>query len=239
MSDDFPRPIVRQRRVTYDLYANFPTDNKRGDLAFATDRLVLYRWSGTAWQAITFSFSSGATGAKPTAADLPNGSMYFDTTLNSLDQVQAGAWVAIVLPSDIGEGHITILPINYASIGQGTWVLAIEDVKYLQGVFYNTSNTNGDNISYKAYLAAGTYSLRLLLMTNANGGIIDVDIDGGEVASFDSYSGSAAQNVFFNATGITVAVSGLKTLRFRVDGKNASGTDYYAWLTAIALWRTA
>ncbi len=71
--EEYPRTIVRQRRVSYLPYASFLTDNKKGDLAFASDRLVLYRWSGSVWNAITFHFSSGATGAKPTAADLPNG----------------------------------------------------------------------------------------------------------------------------------------------------------------------
>ena len=87
--------IPQMRQVTYTIYASFPTGGREGDLAFATDRLVFYRWSGSAWQSVTFASSSGATGAKPAAADLPNGSMYFDTTLNSLSQVQAGAWVTI------------------------------------------------------------------------------------------------------------------------------------------------
>ena len=48
--------IPQLRRVYYDTYANLPTVGvKTGDLGYATDLLVLYRWSGAAWQAITMS----------------------------------------------------------------------------------------------------------------------------------------------------------------------------------------
>ncbi len=88
--------IPKIRRVVYATYANFPTTNLAiGDLAYATDRLVFYRWSGSAWQAVTIHSSSGAIGAIPTAGDLPNGSIYHDTTNSILKQVQAGSWVNI------------------------------------------------------------------------------------------------------------------------------------------------
>jgi len=95
MSDEV-YTIPRIRRVTYVAYANFPTTGNRiGDLAYATDRLVLYRWSGAAWQSITVYFSSGVAANIPTAGDLPNGSMYYTTDTHLLRQVQGGAWATI------------------------------------------------------------------------------------------------------------------------------------------------
>lgn len=89
-------PIPKIRRVLYAAYGNFPvTGLNIGDLAFATDRLVLYRWSGAAWEAITMHLSSGAIGDIPAAADLPDGSLYFGTDTTLLYQVQAGAWATI------------------------------------------------------------------------------------------------------------------------------------------------
>jgi len=45
-------PILR--RCFYDTYANLPTSGINvEDLGYATDMLTLYRWSGTAWQAVT------------------------------------------------------------------------------------------------------------------------------------------------------------------------------------------
>ena len=100
MSENEVVTIPRTRNVSYAAYASLPTTGlKAGDLGFATDRLVFYRWSGAAWQAITFHSSSGLAAAIPTAADLPNGSIYFETDTTLLKQVQAGAWVTL---ADIG-----------------------------------------------------------------------------------------------------------------------------------------
>ncbi|GAI02703.1 unnamed protein product, partial [marine sediment metagenome] len=55
-------------------------------------------------------------------------------------------------------------------------------------MFQNTSNADGDNVSYAPYLEAGTYTLRIVLTTSDNLGICDVYIDAAEVASFDLYS---------------------------------------------------
>lgn len=93
--------IPYTRKCFYDTYANLPIAGvKQGDLGFATDRLVLYRWSGAAWAYLTFHFSSGAAAAIPAAATLPNGSCYFTTDTDILRQVQAGAWVTIMTPPD-------------------------------------------------------------------------------------------------------------------------------------------
>jgi hypothetical protein len=96
--------IPQLRRVIYDTYGNFPTTNLReGDLAYATDRLVLYRWSGAAWQAITIHCSSGVAANIPNAANLPNGSIYYETDTNIMKQVQSGAWGAITVPVTTGS----------------------------------------------------------------------------------------------------------------------------------------
>lgn len=146
--------------------------------------------------------------------------------------------VADLTDLDVGEGRITILPWDYDSIGQGTWVLTLIASQILNGWLNNDSNADGDNISYRLYLTAGTYTLRVVGRKHTICGIVDVDIDAVEVASFDLY-GALTYNVVFSQTGITIASDGLKTLKLRVDGKNASSSAYYASISAIALWRTA
>lgn len=84
------------RSVTYDTYANFPTSPAVEDLAYATDRRALYRWSGAAWEFMSQYHFYGVAAGKPTAADLPDGSTYFETDTGKTQQVQAGAWVAVV-----------------------------------------------------------------------------------------------------------------------------------------------
>ncbi|MAF42991.1 MAG: hypothetical protein CMI54_02305 [Parcubacteria group bacterium] len=88
--------IPHTRRVIYDTYANFPTTGlTSGDLAFATDRLTLYRWNGAAWQEITIYSSSGVIANIPAFADVPAGSIYFATNENILYQNSGAAWVAM------------------------------------------------------------------------------------------------------------------------------------------------
>ncbi len=151
--------------------------------------------------------------------------------INGVDQTGLG---------QAGEGHVTILPLSYDSIGQGTWIVGGElTAHYLQEVLYNSSTNDGDNISYKVYLEAGTYTLLLFARTTNAYGIVDIDIDAGEVASFDQYSASPVENVRNIQTAINVATAGIKTLKVRVDGKNGSSSGYSGVIGYIALWRTA
>lgn len=234
-------PIARLNANYYSAYADLPVTGLRvGETGFATDRLVFYRWSGTAWQAITIHSSSGLAANIPAAATLPNGSLYFETDTGALKQVQAGAWV-IISSATPGEGHILILPWAYNSIGQGTWVLGGVSANYLfqGGLWYNSTKADLDNISYKVYLSIGTYTLRLYGRTANDHGIVDIDLDADEIASFDGYSAGVVDIVAFSKTGIVVSIAGLKTLKLRLDGKNASSTAFQHDTFAIALWRTA
>lgn len=138
-----------------------------------------------------------------------------------------------------GEGHITIIPLSYNSIGQGTWTFDISALYWFNAIFYNSTHNDGDNISYKVYLDAGTYTLLLLTRTHTAYGILDIDIDAAEVASFDLYSNPLVNNVRKIQAGIPIAAAGLKTLKLRIDGKNALSSDHYCGLHYIALWRTA
>lgn len=140
---------------------------------------------------------------------------------------------------DAGEGHITILPPSYVSIGQGTWVLEYDTHFYTTWRLRNTSDGDGDNISYQVYLQAGTYTLLLATLTYNGAGIVDFDIDATEIASFDLYTAGVNYNVLKTQADISVATSGLYTLKARVHGKNGSSSNYFISLHYIALWRTA
>ncbi len=139
----------------------------------------------------------------------------------------------------IGGGHITILPLSWSAIGQGTFAIIADASAYTGWIAYNSSVANGDNISYQVYLAAGTYALLLLTVTATNRAIVDFDIDATEVASFDCYSGAAVYNALKTQTGIVIATSGLKTLKARIHGRNGSSTGWFLNIIYIALWRTA
>ena len=139
------------------------------------------------------------------------------------------------------EGHITIFPSAYDSIGQGSWIWSVNQqfIHILAGVFYNSSNANNDEISYKIELSAGTYTLNILTTLGESRGIMKWYIDDIEVASFDNYSASPTFNVVKQQIGIFIPTIGLKTLKLKVVGKNPLATGYCAFLQNISLWRTA
>lgn len=139
----------------------------------------------------------------------------------------------------VGEGHITILGLSYDSIGQGDWVFQPDPLQFLCGYFVNESAEDGDNVSYHVYLDAGTYTLRLCGNSYDGGGILDFDLNGIEIASFDLYSFGTIPNVLCTKTGIIVITPGLYTLKCQLDGKNEASGFYQALIGYIALWRTA
>ncbi len=147
------------------------------------------------------------------------------------------AW-ATPAASGAGEGHITILCPSYDSIGAGTWVLSASGL-YVIGTIYNSTNANLDNISYKAYLQAGTYTLCFFYVKGTVMAIVDIDIDAAEVGSVDCYRSLVLYNQTYKVTGITIPTSGLKTIKIRTHGKHASSGAYRAQFSYVALWRTA
>lgn len=138
-----------------------------------------------------------------------------------------------------GEGHITVLPFSYDSIGQGTWEYGTDSTAYFQGWLKCASHTDGDEVSFKVYLDAGTYTILMMGREHTYCAIVDVYIDEDVVATFDWYGGSGVSNIEKRDTGNVVATAGLKTLKCKVNGKHASSTDYFLYIQYIALWRTA
>jgi hypothetical protein len=158
-----------------------------------------------------------------------------NTATNFMDG--QGNWaVPAVTP---GEGHITILPWNYNTIGQGTWTLESESDIFGSCFSNLTADANGDNLTFEVYLDAGTYTIRMVAGKDTDCGITDIYIDAAEVASFDWYAGSGAKSQIQTDTSNTVAAAGLKTITVTVDGKNGSSSAHEVHFDSLAFWRTA
>ena len=147
--------------------------------------------------------------------------------------------LAVPSGGDPGEGHITILTWHYSGITQGTWVFSKEDGSLLNGFYYNETNAQNDRIDYKAYLAAGTYTVSLLYKKLAGAAIITVLIDGVSVGTVDAYGGTVYNNLGTIAN-VVIASSGLKTISLKAATRNASNTTGWGlFVSSIALFRTA
>lgn len=128
---------------------------------------------------------------------------------------------------------------NYHAIGAGTWNPHVNPAHPFCYGHYNTAGNDLDEIDYRIWLGVGTYTLVRVGETDNNQGILDIDIDAVEVASFDLYSASSVKDAVQRQTGIVVATAGLKVITFRVDGKHASSSKYHVFLGHIEFRRTA
>jgi len=137
----------------------------------------------------------------------------------------------------MSTGHISIIPLSYSSITQGSWGQH-SDPDQFGGNFYNGTNSNGDQINYKVILGVGTWTIRIVYKKEGAGGKFKVLLDTVEKAEIDSYAGSSIANSITDTTGI-IGTGALSTLSIQVSGKNGSSVGYYAELALISMWRTA
>jgi len=90
--------IPSARRVIYSAYGDFPIGGLEvGDLAWATDRKCLYRWSGSAWESIGISSRHGDYADIDNAANYPESSLYQADDQAQLYMIVSGAWKLITL----------------------------------------------------------------------------------------------------------------------------------------------
>ena len=137
---------------------------------------------------------------------------------------------------DVGESPI-VQDFDAVSSSSGHWSIGISGSAYWN--HYLTSSVNTAWIIYKVFLAKGTYKLWGRCYKSTATGILDVDIDTSEVASFDTYAGSGSWNNVISAADIVIAASGLKDVRLRIDGKHGSSSGYEISLEGFTWARTA
>ena len=103
----------------------------------------------------------------------------------------------------------------------------------------STSTNDGDSFTTGSfYLDKGTYSLDMYHGTNTNFGICDVYLDSTKIATIDEYAGSSG-SIKTTTNSITVSTSGIKTMTFTANGKNASSSDYTINVCAVTFRKTA
>jgi len=136
------------------------------------------------------------------------------------------------------NGFIFIPAWAYTDVIAGTWIVSQSSARILAATINNSSAANSDEVDInKVAMDAGTYTCLLLCNKTSNAGIIKIYAGAELLGSFDAYG--AANDSIMTVTGSTIAASGLKTIKIKVDGKNASSSGYNAAVAAIVLLRTA
>lgn len=156
------------------------------------------------------------------------------TTVADGDQLNQGYFNDI-----LNIGSTIMIPLHSPEANTaGNWASNFASAMFYGIQFENGDTADQDNCTFKVALEKGTYSLKVLYREQTDGGIADFDIDGTEVASFDTYAGSNADNQINVTTSISVPATGLFDFKIRADGKNGSSSAYQITLHAVFIVRT-
>ena len=123
----------------------------------------------------------------------------------------------------------------------GTWARTRDSAYLYCGHFANSTAADADAFSVKFRCPAGTYTLRFNAPKRNDVGIVKPYIDGvqkGDAGGYDLYAASADNLNCVEITGLTLT-AGEHTLKFKIDGKNASSSGYRFRASGINLQRTA
>jgi hypothetical protein len=152
------------------------------------------------------------------------------------------------VPKTYADGFITT-PIFISmltkvpdAIGQGTWDIVIQSGA--SGQIYHASFRNalaassGDNFTVNFSAPAGTYRIDFNAVKGTNMGILDVFVDAVRVLdAYDLYLASPTVLNIASITGVALT-AGSHTLKFAINGKNASSRSYVINMSAIQISRT-
>lgn len=159
--------------------------------------------------------------------DWTDGTILYSVDLNDTFDAVIGAG-NVIIPT-LMKTHTTVA---------GTWTATRNTSALYNGSLNNTTTADGDEVRWPVTLQKGTYTLYVLGYTNTTAGIADYYIDGVEVGSLDWYGGSST-DVLKSVTGIVVDNPGTVFFNVKIDGKNASSTDYILDMQQIMLVRTS
>lgn len=154
----------------------------------------------------------------------------------------------VVDPYRFGAADTFIMPYQQTSMmwsstdgSSGMTYTRTQSSARLSGGSGNQANAadadDGDYYEFFYNLAAGTYTLTVIFPKTTDLGIVRASLDGSSLGTQDFYAGYSENHVW-EITGITVSADGNYTLRFAVDGKNASSTDYRMVIYCATMTRT-
>ncbi len=236
----FEKAIAGVVGTTSSFWAGFfTTDIDQGIQGFArhTGTMSNINWSFTPGEVYLSDTTAGAiTQTAPTVSK-----RYVVGWAIQTNEVLIKPWKAPPAPAvEAGEGHIVMFPLNYQTRDTGNWVDVVSTSQELCYYTRNNDSNDLDSFTINAYLAAGTYKAKIGFLKTTTAGKFELLIDDVSVWSgVDMYNSSTAWSQHTEKTGIVIASEGLKTLKIRSNGKNASSSAYRIYLSVLHMWRTA
>ena len=101
-----------------------------------------------------------------------------------------------------------------------------QDTSTMWGTYIRTAQSLDQYTEYKVWIPQGTYDLDMIFYRGTNRAIATVSINGSDVGTIDQY-GSSARNVTGTISSISIAATGVHTVRMTAASKHASSTGYF------------
>ena len=164
---------------------------------------------------------------------------------------QAGRYVLVNVTEDglvfdtvAGAGETLFIPaFADSNIIQGSWAISGGGVAQWCGYVNNAPANDLDEIHFPCWLQKGTYDIIFLFIRNNRSGIVEVRLNDGVsdqlLDTIDLYNGTLTYNYPHKTSSKVVATSGPKTVKFKINGKNALSIDYYLTLSGVYFTRVS
>lgn len=119
------------------------------------------------------------------------------------------------------------------------WNTRLQNSALFGGGRLESSGAQNAEISWDIWLEAGTYKYAQIATHGTSVGIHHIQLDGSDVGTIDGYAGANSNNNYAEVTGIVIATAGVKTFKLKMATKNASSSNYEAYINSVAWLKTA
>jgi hypothetical protein len=236
--------FVRSRQYTFGAWV-YATVASRARLRMDDGSTVTnssYHTGGSTWEWLTVTATLGAaitTFKVGLQVDTGNTDGYIDgIAITEAATLTAGFYPDIRSFNEFPR-RATLFQTVYTVVSGGTKTLTHDAAADYGTYSAMTPGADGDSFSHSFWLAAGTYTLRCEGLTLSNLGKIDWYVDGVvNITGQDWYSAALTYNVVKTGT-ITVIGDGYHVLMGKINGKNASSSNYVHAMTILDIYPTA
>jgi len=126
------------------------------------------------------------------------------------------------------------------SVTAGTWNTQFDAGTSTISLTNDSASADNDRIDYaEVYLPSGTYTFHLICRNNTNAGKVDLLIDDVSKGTIDMYAISNSQFNDETITSIAIATGGTFKISLKINGKNASSSDYHIHIQNMFFEKTA
>jgi len=242
--DEFGGVYVKGRTFTFGAWV-YATVASRVRLRFDDGVTVTnssYHTGGSGWEFLTVSKTLSASATKcEVSLEVITGdtSGYIDSAVLMEVSSMTGNAQPSPLANSMPKRWSVIIAESFPIVVTGNAFLLSAATGPLGAMnfFQSTAAATDEWTISTGWLAQGSYTLRMLTYNNTNCGKIDVYVDNELWGNADLYGASAVYNVPKTVTG-TVKFNGMHRITIKVNGKNASSTDYYIIIASMAMYQS-